>query len=257
MTRTQLIAEMATNHGGDWGLAKEMIRDAAAAGADIVKFQLYDADMLAPDDPQRDWLTQAQMPQNVLLMLKQVAEACGVKFLVSVFGIPQAQMAHDCGLTTVKLGAGEIRRDKLRLRCRDLFECVMESKGIERGIMPARKEHANVQIVPFYGVSQYPTPYVRGYAALLQADKKGIWGWSDHGDNLEVAKDAMCHGAAFVERHFNFSDMRARGGRPFADHDTSPAMFHELRVHAEACAWTGTAAWASSRDAYVGRWRDQ
>jgi N,N'-diacetyllegionaminate synthase len=258
MTRTILIAECATNHGGDWGVAKAMIDAAVGAGADVVKFQLFDAAMLKDDDPQREWFERTQMPENVLRHLKAHAEGLGAAFLVSVFGVPQAHMAHDAGVRAVKLGSGEMQRDKLRLRCRDLFECVMESKGLESGLLPARKEHAAVQIIPFYGVSQYPTPYIRGYAALMQAHKQGHWGWSDHGDNLEVAKEAMCQGAEYVERHFNFNDMRNRGGRPFADHDTSPAMFAELRSHAEACAWgLGNSAYDAARQSYVGRWREQ
>lgn len=255
--RTTLVAEMASNHGGDWHLAKKMIDAAANAGADIVKFQLYDTKDLREDDPQYEWLTHAQIPDvGTLMNLAARAKARDLGFTVSVFSIAAAEMAASAGLTIVKLGSGEVRRDRLRLRCRDLFPVVWESKGLEHGTMPKRSEHQHVNLTPFYGVSQYPTPYLRGYSTLMQCDKRGVWGWSDHGEDLEVAKEAICYGASFVERHFNFANMRHRGGRPFSDWDTTPEQFRTLRLHAEECAWVGTAQWKLAQDRYIGRWRD-
>ena len=39
----ELIAEIGQNHNGDMGLAKELIHAAKASGADVAKFQLFDA----------------------------------------------------------------------------------------------------------------------------------------------------------------------------------------------------------------------
>ena len=42
--RTVIIAEAGVNHNGDIGLAKQLIDAAADAGADLVKFQTFNAD---------------------------------------------------------------------------------------------------------------------------------------------------------------------------------------------------------------------
>ena len=42
-----IIAEAGVNHNGDLKLAKELIRVAAEAGADIVKFQTFQANAIA------------------------------------------------------------------------------------------------------------------------------------------------------------------------------------------------------------------
>ena len=39
--RTLIIAEAGVNHNGDMGLARELVAAAAAAGADMVKFQTF------------------------------------------------------------------------------------------------------------------------------------------------------------------------------------------------------------------------
>ena len=41
--RTLIIAEAGVNHNGDLGLAKQLIDAAAQAGADLVKFQTFNA----------------------------------------------------------------------------------------------------------------------------------------------------------------------------------------------------------------------
>ena len=46
MKNTVIIAEIGVNHNGDIDLAKELINAAANAGADIVKFQTFKANLL-------------------------------------------------------------------------------------------------------------------------------------------------------------------------------------------------------------------
>ncbi len=46
----EIIAEIGQNHNGDIDLACEMIRVAKKNGADVAKFQLYDAKKLFPKE---------------------------------------------------------------------------------------------------------------------------------------------------------------------------------------------------------------
>ena len=54
--KTLIIAEAGVNHNGDILLAKELINSAAAAGADIVKFQSFVADkIISRSAPKADY----------------------------------------------------------------------------------------------------------------------------------------------------------------------------------------------------------
>ncbi len=44
----EIIAEIGQNHNGDLNLAKEMIHAAKENGAEVAKFQLFDAKALFP-----------------------------------------------------------------------------------------------------------------------------------------------------------------------------------------------------------------
>ena len=46
----EIIAEIGQNHNGDLGLAKEMVHAAKVNGADVAKFQLFDAKALFPKE---------------------------------------------------------------------------------------------------------------------------------------------------------------------------------------------------------------
>jgi sialic acid synthase SpsE len=48
--KTLIIAEVGVNHNGDLDSAKQLIREAALAGADIVKFQTFNVDLLVTEN---------------------------------------------------------------------------------------------------------------------------------------------------------------------------------------------------------------
>ena len=68
--RTQIIAELASNAGGDVKHAKDLISACADAGADYVKVQAYDAAWLRDDDPQKAWLIESQWSMADLAALR-------------------------------------------------------------------------------------------------------------------------------------------------------------------------------------------
>ena len=247
--RTQIIAELASNHGGDLSLAKDLISACADHGADWIKVQAYQTKYLARTDPQYDWLTQAQVTESGLAELKAHAEKCGVKFLASVFDLERAKFIRSLGCDTVKIGSGETARHSFHVHVLSLgFQYAFIGCGLME-MLPWLRHENRVDVVPFYGVSEYPTPEERAYCAMNRADQSRPWGWSDHTRLDVVGMDAIKRGASYVERHVGFRDR----GR-FNAWDSEPRHLRELRKWAEDCAWEGTAAHADACAKYLTRW---
>ena len=92
----------------------------------------------------------------------------------------------------------------------------------------------------------------RSGAPLTQCRKwSQPWGWSDHGADLEVAKEALLYGPTYLERHFTIKGARS------AEWDTYPAEFRELRKHAEAVAWEGQPEHVAACEKYLNRWQGE
>ena len=118
-----VIAEAGVNHNGDLDMARRLIDAAAAAGADAVKFQTFDADRLAAADApkaayqqettgaqesQRDMLRRLQLSEADHRVLMDHARAAGILFLSSPFDEAAADLLHRLDLPAFKIPSGEV-----------------------------------------------------------------------------------------------------------------------------------------------------
>ena len=101
--KTLLVAEIGINHNGDIALAEGMIRAAAEAGADAVKFQNYRTEDFLSDrslgytyisqgrkvtEPQFDMFKRCELSSADLSRLKKVCVSAGVEFFSTPTGVP-------------------------------------------------------------------------------------------------------------------------------------------------------------------------
>src|SRR2546430_16300044 len=104
-----VIAEIGENHGGDMALAREMVMRAAGAGADVVKFQSYRGQDVAPDDPEREWFTQVELSDDAHHELAQLAREQGAEFLSAPFTVERAELlVEGLGLRAIKVASSEM-----------------------------------------------------------------------------------------------------------------------------------------------------
>jgi N-acetylneuraminate synthase len=123
MSRTFIIAEAGVNHNGDADLAFALIDAAAKAGADAVKFQTFQADLLATrqtpkaqyqkeltDSCESQWqmLKRLELPQNLHHQLKDYAEKSGLEFMSTGFDLPSTEFLLSMQLKRYKIPSGEL-----------------------------------------------------------------------------------------------------------------------------------------------------
>lgn len=122
--KTLVIAEAGVNHNGSIEMALQLIDAAAAAGADVVKFQSFHADKLvAPHASKAEYQKQStSSDESQLEMIRKLeiaeveyagliahAKTNGIEFLSTPFDSESLEMLTGrFGLTTVKVSSGDI-----------------------------------------------------------------------------------------------------------------------------------------------------
>lgn len=122
--RTLIIAEAGVNHNGDLRMALDLIDKAAAAGADVVKFQTFRADRLATRaapkaayqlaqtgsaESQLDMLRRLELGPEAHAALIRHCAARGIAFLSTPFDTDSLRLLVEThALPRIKLGSGEL-----------------------------------------------------------------------------------------------------------------------------------------------------
>lgn len=129
MKETRVIAEIGVNHNGDLGMAKELIRVAASAGCDFVKFQTFDPKKLVKSDvktakyqqanagyiSQKSMLQSLAIPPDWYKELIALSESLGVGFSSTGFDRDSVSFLTDLGVPFLKVPSGEITNGPLLL----------------------------------------------------------------------------------------------------------------------------------------------
>jgi len=121
-----IIAEAGVNHNGDLEMAKELVRVAAEAGADYVKFQTFSADKLVTktakqaayqkknlqsgeNDSQYGMLKKLELSRKDHEVLVKTCEYYGINFLSTAFDNENlVYLARDLNLDYIKIPSGEL-----------------------------------------------------------------------------------------------------------------------------------------------------
>lgn len=225
--RVLIIAEAGVNHNGDPELARRLIDEAAAAGADIVKFQTFSADRQVTRTAEKaDYQTrnaeQHESQHEMLRRLELSAEMHGeliahcaarnIKFLSTGFDIESIDLLAGLGLDTFKIPSGEITnlpylRHVGRLGKNVILSTGMATLGeIEAAIDVLEQAGTpRADITVLHCTTEYPTPMTEVNLRAMQniGSAFGVAvGYSDHTQGIEVAIAAATLGAVVIEKHF-------------------------------------------------------
>lgn len=226
--KTIIIAEAGVNHNGSRDLAIQLVRAAAAAGADFVKFQTFKADRLvaanAPkaqyqkencpdgDNSQLAMLRRLELNQSDFEAIASECKKQGIGFMSTPFDEESVDMLAQLGMSYWKIPSGEITNLPLLRKIASAGGKIILSTGMST---PSEINDAlNVlsaagtprsDITLLHCTTQYPAPLssvnLLAIDALRQMGCGGV-GYSDHTEGLLIPIAAAGLGVDVIEKHF-------------------------------------------------------
>ena len=219
-----IVAEAGVNHNGDLDLARELVKVAALAGADAVKFQTFRAtDLVSPQaskasyqstvtgaGSQLDMLAALELSEDAHRRLIKECQTRHILFLSSPFDDESADMLERLGVAAFKVGSGELTNHPLLARLAAKRRPVILSTGMANldevtAAVDAFREAEGHQFALLHCVSAYPANpadvNLRAITTLQNKFPVPI-GYSDHTLGNEVAFAAVAMGACIIEKHF-------------------------------------------------------
>lgn len=220
-----IVAEAGQNYNADPEIALALVREAARAGADAVKFQTIQAEELyGPGHPRFAICRGNQLSREVYGRMFRVAREAGIVCFSTPFDERSADLLEELGAPGFKVGSGELTHVALLRHLAGKGKPLFVSTGmadltqIDTAVKTIR-EAGNEEIVLMHCVSMYPTPPAKANVRAIQVLKqrfRTLVGFSDHTLSHSAALAAVALGACVVEKHFTLS--RALPG---ADHAMS------------------------------------
>lgn len=222
MSRIYIIAEAGVNHNGSLELAKRLVRAAAEAGVDAVKFQTFKADTLVSRDaPKADYQKQTtdaaesqyQMLKKLELSeeshreLKALCAQLGVAFLSTPFDITDIPFLSALDMPFFKVPSGAITDLPYLRAINAQKKPVLLSTGMatEDEVAAALKLLPDCEVTLLHCTTEYPCPYGDVNLKALQTLQTRFnlpVGYSDHTQGIEVSVAAAALGATVIEKHF-------------------------------------------------------
>ena len=225
-----IIAEAGVNHNGDLEMAKQLVKYAAEAGADYVKFQTFSADKLVTktakqaayqkknlqsgeNDSQYTMLKKLELSREDHDELIKTCAYYGIKFLSTAFDNENLiYLSRDLDLDYIKIPSGEMTNYPYLRLAAQLKKPVILSTGM--ATLPEILE--SVKVLVEFGVKKedlYILHCTTEYPALVSevnlsamdsiAEATGCKvGYSDHTMGIDVSIAAAARGATVIEKHF-------------------------------------------------------
>lgn len=196
----EIIAEIGQNHNGDMELAKELIYACKESGADVAKFQLYDAKALFPKEgnPWYEYNCKTELSMDDLFLLKETCDKAGIEFMSSVFDVERVEWLEKLNVLRYKVASRSIKETDLQNALNKTGKPVLLSLGMWDGDEFPQTPIENP--IFLYCISKYPTPLED--LKLKEIDFEEYGGFSDHTIGISATVAAMARGAKIIEKHF-------------------------------------------------------
>jgi pseudaminic acid synthase len=241
-----VIAEISANHNNDLERAKKLIEEAAASGAQAVKFQTYKASTITLNSDREEFVirgglwdgrtlydlySEGSLPWEWHKELFKHARKFGLVVISSPFDETAVDFLVSLGVDALKIASFELCHIPLIEKCASAGLPIIISTGmgtfdeVNEALTALSRNHAN-DVVVLHCISSYPAkpddfnlPRIR----RLREEFDVLVGLSDHCVDNHIAVASVALGATVIEKHFTLD--REGGGLD----DTFSILPHELR----------------------------
>ena len=224
-----IIAEIGINHGGNLGVAKNMVDLIASSGCECVKHQTHiiedemteEAKSIFPPNADKsiwDVMKECSLTLDEEQELKKYSENMGLIWISTPFSRMAVDFLDDIDVPAFKIGSGEADNLPLINHIAKKGKPIIMSTGMQ-SIQSLKNsveilEKSSVEYALLECTNLYPSPpeivSLKGLEELKDAFPKALVGFSDHSIGPEIALASVALGACIVERHF--TDTRYRNG---------------------------------------------
>mgnify|MGYP001188465298 FL=1 len=239
---TYIIAEIGINHDGDLRKISKLIKLAKEAGANAVKFQLFEASTLANKANKKKYKlfksykneTLFQMwkrltiKKNWLIKIESLCKNFEIDLGFSVFDIKSLEMLNGIKYAFLKIASGDLNDHFLikKILSKKKYNILSTGMADAKEIKQTCKLFNKKKLTLLHCVSLYPTSINNinlGRMIKLKKYSTSV-GFSDHTIGVNASIKAITMGATIIEKHFTY-DNKADG----PDHSSS-ANFHQLKT---------------------------
>ena len=253
--KTLIIAEAGVNHNGDIGLAKQLIKVASEAGADLVKFQTFNAkrqvtyaakkaeyqiQTSGDEESQQEMLRRLELTENMHHELIAHSKICNIGFLSSGFDIESIEFLSRLGQECFKVPSGEINNLPYlhhigRMGKEIILSTGMSTLGDIEAAINVLEDSGTLRnkITILHCTTEYPTPMTEVNLRAMQSIHAAFGtavGYSDHTQGIEVAIAAVAMGATVIEKHFTLDrSLPGPDHKASLDPDDLNAMVRAIR----------------------------
>lgn len=192
-----IVAELGHNYNGYMRHAKLLIDEAKACGADIAKFQAYNADLIKkPWESRYFELKLSEHTKEEFKELKEYCDKVGIEFMASAFDLEHLAWLEELGVKRHKLASRSIRDTALIKAMEKTGKPIIASLGRWN-----EKELPKIKNAEFlHCISEYPA-----YITSLPEFGDRYAGFSDHTIGTYWCREAIKKGATIIEKHFTLS----------------------------------------------------
>lgn len=220
-----IIAEAGVNHNGDLALAKRLVEQAGACGADAVKFQTFTTESViiaqAPkadyqrqttdaSESQLEMLRKLQLSHRDFRGLKEEADRVGILFFSTPHDTRDIDFLVSVGAPLIKVPSMDIVNLPLLEEVGRRKIPVVLSTGMatlsetERALATLRQAGCP-SIILLHCVTNYPIKDEEANLRVMDTLARAfdcIVGFSDHTVGTAVSVAAVARGAKVIEKHF-------------------------------------------------------